>query len=85
VSSLGNSVAESPRAVAASQVGRVSVADASLSLSLSLWPGRFWRSRRRRQAGVFAAAGRAPGVALLCPPYGGSCPRSRGSFSCGSL
>jgi hypothetical protein len=40
VFSLGNSVVESPCAVGGSVIGRVSVADASLSLSLSLWDGR---------------------------------------------
>jgi hypothetical protein len=39
VKSLGISVVESPCAVDESVVGRVSVADASLSLSLSLWSG----------------------------------------------
>jgi len=74
VVSLGNNVLESPCAVGGSLVGRVSVADASLSLSLSLWSG--WRLAARpfrrgiasRLAGLRVRFGfsRAVGALSVC-------------------
>ena len=47
--SFGDNVLESPCVTGGSVIGRVSVADASLSLSLSLWAGRRLAARPTRR------------------------------------
>src|SRR6185437_7244163 len=64
----GNNVLESPLATGASVIGRVSVADASLSLSLSLWDCRRLGASNPRR-------GKAAGIAGHTVRHGHSCPK----------
>ncbi len=59
VVSLGNSAVGSLCGNGGSVIGRVSVADASLSLSLSLWDCRRLGSRSSRRGSAAAGAGRS--------------------------
>jgi len=58
VVSLGNNVFESPCASGGSFIGRVSVADASLSLSLSLWDSCLLGHSSLRRGSALRLAGR---------------------------
>ena len=65
--SLGNSVVGSPCASGGSVIGRVSVADASLSLSLSLWDSCLLGARSLRRGFAVGAAGQKARLGFSCP------------------